>query len=62
MSNDTAATFDVNRFGTFTTIKALLPPILSQYVATLFTVVATAFIGTLYCYFRICNFKTGVIE
>jgi hypothetical protein len=46
MSNDTSATFDVNRFGTFTAnFKALPHPIPSD-VATLFTVVVTAFIGT----------------
>ncbi len=42
-----SATFDVNRFGTFTAnFKALPPAIPPEYVATLFTVVATAFIGT----------------
>jgi hypothetical protein len=46
MSNDTSTTFDVNRFGTFTANFKALPPLIPPDVATLFTVVATAFIGT----------------
>ncbi|HEX9318041.1 MAG TPA: YncE family protein [Nitrososphaeraceae archaeon] len=41
------ATLNITKFGSFTAnFKALPPPIPTQYVATLFTVVATAFIGS----------------
>jgi YVTN family beta-propeller protein len=41
------ATLDITKFGSFTAnIKALPPPIPTEYLATLFTIVATAFIGS----------------
>jgi YVTN family beta-propeller protein len=41
------AILDITKFGSFTAnFKALPPPIPTEYVATLFTVVATAFIGS----------------
>jgi YVTN family beta-propeller protein len=41
------ATLNITKFGSFTAnFKALPPPIPAEYVATLFTVVATAFIGS----------------
>jgi YVTN family beta-propeller protein len=41
------AKLDITKFGSFTAnFKALPPPIPTEYVATLFTVVATAFIGS----------------
>jgi hypothetical protein len=41
------AKLNVTKFGSFTAnFKALPPPIPQEYVATLFTVVATAFIGS----------------
>jgi len=41
------ATLNITKFGSFTAnFKALPPPIPTQYVATLFAVVATAFIGS----------------
>jgi len=46
--NDSSATFDVNRFGIFTAnFKPLPPPVPPEYWASLFTVVATALIGSL---------------
>ena len=41
------ATLDITKFGSFTAnFKALPPPIPPEYVAALFTVVVTAFVGT----------------
>lgn len=41
------ATLNITKFGSFTAnFKALPPPIPTQYVATLITIVATAFIGS----------------
>jgi YVTN family beta-propeller protein len=45
--NKPEATFNITKFGNFTaSFKELPPPIPPEYVATLFTVVATAFIGS----------------
>lgn len=42
-----ASTLNLTKFGSFTAnFKALPPPIPLEYVATLFTVVATAFVGS----------------
>jgi len=41
------ATFNITKFGSFTAnFKALPPPIPPEYIAALFTVVVTAFVGT----------------
>src|SRR5262249_3827233 len=45
---DPSTTFDVNAYGTFTAnFKPLPPPVPPEYWASLFTVVATALIGSL---------------
>jgi YVTN family beta-propeller protein len=47
-SNDPAATLTVNRFGNFTAyFKALPPAVPPEYIASLFTVVVTAIVGSL---------------
>ena len=41
------ATLNITKFGSFTAnFKALPPPVPAEYIATLFTVVVTAFVGT----------------
>ncbi|MFY9798657.1 MAG: hypothetical protein WCC17_18955 [Candidatus Nitrosopolaris sp.] len=45
--NDTSAKFELNGYGIFTAnFKPLPPPIPPEYVATLFGIVATAFVST----------------
>jgi YVTN family beta-propeller protein len=47
-ATDKSTTFDINAFGTFTAnFKPLPPPVPPEYWASLFTVVATAIIGSL---------------
>ena len=47
-TDDPAATLTVNRFGNFTAyFKALPPAVPAQYIASLFTVVVTAIVGSL---------------
>jgi hypothetical protein len=47
-SNDPTATLTANRFGNFTAyFKSLPPPIPAEYVASLFTIVITAIVGSL---------------
>ena len=46
-SDKPEATLNITKFGSFTAnFKALPPSIPSEYIATLFTVVVTAFVGT----------------
>ena len=41
------ATLQITKFGRFTAnFKALPPPVTAEYIATLFSVVVTAFVGT----------------
>jgi uncharacterized membrane protein len=48
MPNETATTFDVNRYGSFTAnFKHIPPPVPPEYWVTLFTIVATALVGSL---------------
>jgi hypothetical protein len=47
-ASDTSSTFEVNRFGNFTAnFKHLAPPVPAGYWASLFTIVATALVGSL---------------
>jgi uncharacterized membrane protein len=46
-NSESESTLDITKFGSFTAnFKALPPPIPPEYVATLFTVIASAFIGS----------------
>jgi len=47
-ANDTSASFDVSQYGTFTAnFKRIPPPVPAEYWASLFTVIATALVGSL---------------
>lgn len=58
-ANDTSATLQVNRFGSFTAnFKHLPPPVPPEYWTSLFTVVATALVGSLLIPAGIAWFKS----